>query len=141
MNVTRPMKCVIVIDSNLPLGLLVNTAAVLSVTLGKMVEGIVGSDLADGSGKIHRGITIIPIPILKGTRDLLKDLCLQLHDEADEDVLVVDFCDVAQTSKTYDEYAQKLIAVSAGDIAYLGIALYGPAKIINRFTGSLALLR
>lgn len=60
-------KCVLLIDSELPLGLLANTAAVLVLTIGKRVEGIIGSDVVDGSGQIHTGITTIPLPILKST--------------------------------------------------------------------------
>nr|WP_255258865.1 DUF2000 family protein [Bacillus cereus] len=36
------MKCVMIIDSNLPTGFIANTSAVLSITIGKKMEGIIG---------------------------------------------------------------------------------------------------
>ena len=44
-------KCVMVLDENLPLGLLANTAAILGITLGKHMPEAVGADVLDGSGK------------------------------------------------------------------------------------------
>jgi len=43
-------KCVLLIDSDLSIGLLANTAAVLALTIGKRAEGIIGPDVVDGSG-------------------------------------------------------------------------------------------
>lgn len=66
------MKCVMVIDADLPAGLIANTAAVLALTLGKEIEGIIGPTVKDGSGHPHEGITTIPIPILKGNSQKLR---------------------------------------------------------------------
>ena len=63
-------KCVIVLDENLPLGLLVNSAAVLMMSIGKLHPDLVGRNLEDGSGHEHRGITTVPLPILKGAGKL-----------------------------------------------------------------------
>ena len=59
-------KCVMVLDENLPLGLLANTAAILGITLGKHMPEAVGADVLDGSGKAHLGIITFPVPILRG---------------------------------------------------------------------------
>ncbi len=134
-------KCVLLIDSELPLGLLANTAAVLALTIGKRVEGIIGSDVVDGSGQIHTGITTIPLPILKSTQGDLKVLKQKVSTEAFQDLIVVDFSDAAQTTKTYEEYTQKIANYSSEDLHYLGIALYGNRKKINKLTGNLPLIR
>jgi uncharacterized protein DUF2000 len=55
-------KCMIMIDHTLPVA---NTAAVLSINLGKMVPEIVGHDHKDNAGDHHHGITTMAIPILK----------------------------------------------------------------------------
>ena len=60
------MKCVMVIDEELPLGLIANTAAVLAMSIGDKIKGIIGDDVRDGDGQLHRGITNLPIPLLKG---------------------------------------------------------------------------
>lgn len=134
-------KCVLLIDSELPLGLLANTAAVLALTIGKRVGGIIGPDVVDGSGHIHTGITTIPLPILKSTQEDLHVLKQKISSEAFLDLLVVDFSNAAQTTKTYEEYTKKIATYSSEDLQYLGIALYGDRKKINKLTGNLSLLR
>ena len=50
-------KCVMVIDEQLPLGIIANTAAVM----------VVGEDVRDESGHTHLGIIEFPVPILRGS--------------------------------------------------------------------------
>lgn len=40
-------KCVMVIDENLPLGLIANTAAIMGITLGRDMPEVVGADVTD----------------------------------------------------------------------------------------------
>ena len=65
-------KCVMVLDENLPLGLLANTAAILGITLGKHMPEAVGADVLDGSGKAHLGIITFPVPILRGDAEQIR---------------------------------------------------------------------
>ena len=65
-------KCVMVLDENLPLGLLANTAAILGITLGKHMPEAVGADVLDGSGKPHLGIITFPVPILRGDAEQIR---------------------------------------------------------------------
>ena len=58
-------KCVMVIDENLPLGIIANTAAIMGITLGKQMPEF-------------------------------------------SDLTVVDFSDLAQGCKTYDEFIEKM---------------------------------
>jgi len=141
MGIGEQKKCVMVIDSDLPLGLMTNTSAVLAMTLGKSIEGIIGPDIVDASGNCHVGITNTPIPILKGTKKTIKEIKNKIDSEEIADLLLVDFSYTAQKSKTYTDYEGKLSAITAEDLEYLGIALYGAKKDINRFTGNLPLLR
>lgn len=135
------MKCVMVIDANLPTGLIANTAAVLALTLGKEIEGIIGPNVVDGSGQKHRGITTTPIPILKGDAVTIKELREKVCSDEFSDLLVVDFSNAAQTTKNYEEYTEKIVSCTANDLEYLGIALYGDKKKVNKLTGSMGLLR
>ena len=133
------MKCVVVLAEDLPAGLQANTAGVLSFTLGSELKELVGSTVADSSGEEHLGITKIPIPVLTAVSETIA----KIRQEArrDPDAIVVDFTDAAQTSKTYDEYQQKMASRSADDLRYLGVGLLGDKKLLNRLTGSLPLLR
>jgi hypothetical protein len=93
-------KCVMVIDENLPLGIITNTAAVMGVTLGKQFPQTVGTDVFDKTGKCHIGIIEFPIPILKGNSVLIKELRGKLYQPEFSDLTIVDFSDIAQSCKT-----------------------------------------
>ncbi len=135
----RSAKCVMVIDEQLPIGLAVNTAAVLALTLGSRMEALIGPDVVDGSERVHVGITTLPIPILKSDGETLKRLWAQAT--ASGEVFVVDFTDVAQMSHAYGDYTRRMGATLSKQLHYLGLALYGKREIVNKLTGSLPLLR
>lgn len=135
------MKCVIIIDENLPLGVIANTAAILGITLGKNIPSIVGENVHDASNNNHLGIIKIPVPILKGSRELLKKLREKLYTHNFEDIIVVDFSDIAQSCNVYSEYVEKASKISEEEHNYFGIAIYGNKKKINSLTGSMPLLR
>ena len=134
-------KCVMVIDENLPLGIIANTTAILGNTLGSHYPSAVGKDVLDKTENTHLGIIEIPIPILKGNKEFLKGLREKLYHEEYQDMIVADFSDVAQSCKTYDEYIDKISKVDSNDINYFGIAIYGNKKQVNKLTGSIGLLR
>jgi len=139
MESPREKKCVMVLDGGLPTGLAVNAAGVLAVTLGRRVEGIVGPDVADGAGDRHAGLVNIPIPVLKAGTEAIREI--RRRAAGIEELLVVDLTDAAQTSKTYEEYQQRMAAANPEDLRYLGLALHGDKKLVNKLTGGLALLR
>lgn len=132
-------KCVMVVDPGLPVGLAVNAAAVLAVTLGRRIESIVGPDVTDVSGGTHVGLVDIPIPVLKAGVEALGEI--RSRAVAMGGLLVVGFTDVAQTSKTYEEYTKKMAASMPEDLGYLGVAFYGDKKSVNKLTGGLPLLK
>ncbi len=132
-------KCVIILDEALPLGALSNAAAILGATLGKRFPQIVGADVADGTGGVHPGIVNVPVPVLRSNAQELR--ALRARAAADEALFVVDFTDVAQKCRDYGEYVRRLGDASQAELDYLGIALVGEAKRVNRLTGSLPLLR
>lgn len=134
-------KCVMVIDENLPLGIIANTAAIMGITLGKKMPEVVGSDVVDQTGNEHLGIIEFPVPILKGNIDSIKAIRAKLYEPDFSDVTVVDFSDLAQSCKTYDEFIGKMGTVAETDLKYFGIAICGTKKKINKLTGSMGLLR
>lgn len=135
------MKCVMIVDETLPAGIIANTTAALGISLASAIEGLLGRALIDGEGRLHRGITNTPIPILVLPREELKAKYDELLQQAETDLLVIGFSETAQKSLDYEDYAIKLAAAKGDEIRYLGICLYGPKKKINRLTGSLKMLR
>lgn len=134
-------KCVMVIDETLPLGIIANTAAIMGITLGKKMPEVVGADVKDRTGNEHLGIIEFPVPILKGDGERIKAIRRKLYEEDFSDLTVVDFSDLAQGCKTYDEFMEKMQCVKEADLHYFGIAICGAKKKINKLTGSMALLR
>ena len=65
-------KCVMILDENLPLGLIANTAAIMGITLGKHLPEVVGEDVLDRSGNVHLGIIEFPVPVLKSSPEAIK---------------------------------------------------------------------
>lgn len=135
------MKCVMIIDSQLPIGIVANTSAILGVTLGEQVPHLVGENAADALHETHLGIVTIPITMLKGSKAGLRELRQRLYASEFSDLVVVDFTEAAQTSQVYSDYVRKLEALSTQEHTYLGIGIYGEKKKINKLTGAMPLLR
>jgi len=133
-------KCVILIDQHLPLGVIANTAAVLSINLGKMIPEMVGHDHKDNAGDNHHGITTMAIPILKSSAQLLKEM-RQAVKAYEPDLTVVDLITATQTTKSYADYVHQYESTPIERLEYLGLALYGELKVVNKLTGSLGLLK
>lgn len=134
-------KCVIVLDESLPLGLIANTAAILGITFGQKMPQIVGDDITDKTGRTHLGIITFPVPILKANAEALKVLREKLYSEDFSDLTAADFSDLAQSCKTYSEFIVKMNAAREENLSYLGLAICGAKKKVNKLTGSLPLLR
>lgn len=131
------MKCVMVLADDLPLGLAVNAAGVLAVTLGHRVPDLLPEDALDASGGVHAGLINVPLPILVSGGEGLKEL--RQRAAAQEGLTVVDFSDVAQHARTYEAYVAALAVTPAEALDYLGVALYGPRKAVNKLVGHLPL--
>jgi len=131
-------KCVMIIDSTLPLGLIANTSAILGITLGHKLDSIIGEDLIDASQTKHFGITSIPIPILNGNTTVIHELLEKIKKNSWNDLVIVDFSNTAQTCKDYQE---KVKSLPSAMFQYLGIGLYGSSRKINKLTGNMPLLR
>ena len=140
-SATISKKCVLIIDNAQPTGIIANTASVLSITLGKEVDGIVSHDIYDKQGEKHMGITQMPIPILGTSRDRIKEIRKHLLSLDTTDLILVDFSNIAQQSKTYDNYESVMLTTDENEIEYVGIAICGDKKIVNKATGNLSLIR
>ena len=140
MNVENE-KCVIIVDENLPLGIIANTAAILGITMGMKMPDVVGNDVFDLEENPHMGIIQFPVPILKGNTEILKKLRTKLFEPQFSELTVVDFSDLAQGCKTYNEFIGKMANTSESRLNYIGIAVCGNKKQINKLTGSMPLLR
>lgn len=134
-------KCVILLNEQLPLGLLTNTASILGITIGQRMPEVVGRDVTDRQGNSHAGVIEFPVPILKSSAEQLSQIRQKLYETQYQDLLVVDFTDLAQGCKTYNEYIGKMAIVTESELQYFGIAICGNKKKVTKLTGNIPLLR
>lgn len=134
-------KCVMLIDAELPSGVIANTAAILGISLGRLRPDLVGQDVEDQDGKEHMGIITFPVPVLSGTKESIRAIRQRLYEPEFAELTAVDFSSLAQGCRLYDEYIAKLSGVKEESLEYLGIAVCGNRKKVNKLTGSTPLLR
>jgi hypothetical protein len=131
-------KCAIVVSDELPAGLAVNAASVLSLTMGYRVEGLVGVDVKDADGVTHPGVIHTPLPILVAPREQVGAIVQTTV--AQDGMFFVSFSSLAQGCRTYEEYIDRMAATPTADLASVGVGLYGPRRQVNKLVGSLPLL-
>ncbi len=130
-------KCIVVVDAKLPVGLQANAASVITMTLGRQVDGLVGPDVKDADGVLHPGVVLIPVPILIADASAIRTIWR----EAGEELVRVGFTSLAQSCRTYEEYVDRLATTSTEDLDFAGVGLFGAKRSVNRLGGSLPLLR
>ncbi len=133
------MKAAIIVQKNLPQGLIANCSAVLGLSLGARHPEIVGPKQADASGIGHPGITQLPIPVLASGEEFLKQIAREALEDPSLDV--IPFNNVAQQSKNYNEYSTRLSETPFEKLEFLGVLLAGPKKTVSGFTGQLPLAK
>lgn len=132
-------KMVVVIAAEAPVGVALNTAALLGVGLGHHHDDTVGPDAPDASGAVHVGMCVHPIPVLRAPADRLREIRAQAAGR--EDVTVHDMNQVAQQSRTYDQFLATMSGTKPEDLEYYGLAIYGSRAAVDSLTGALALYR
>ncbi|WP_404383886.1 DUF2000 domain-containing protein [Caenispirillum salinarum] len=130
-------KCIVVVDQDLPVGLKANISAVLCMSLGKGVPDLVGPPVRTGDDVEFPGITTVPVPILQAPGGDLKTLYEKTAGEA----FVVAFTDAAMETKDYDSYTRRMSEKTVGDLVVYGLLIHGAKKMVNKLSGSLALLK
>ncbi len=126
----------VVVDEALAPGLAANAAAVLAMTLGTKVPGMVGEAFVDGAGHEHPGLITTGLPVLRAQADQLPSLRAKA---VAAEIGVVGFPRSGQTTTDYEHFRAMVASTDAPD--YLGLAFYGDGKVLRRLTGSLGLLR
>ena len=130
-----------IVDSAMPPGLIANTTAILGITLGKLLPEVVGEAVRDQNNNTHEGIIGFPVPILQEGPERLRAIRTALYQPEFQDITSVDFTDLAQGCRSYDEFIGKMERCPESSLQYLALALCGPRKKVNRLTGNLPLLR
>jgi uncharacterized protein YjeT (DUF2065 family) len=136
------VKCVIVVDRDLPMGLKANAAAALALSLGSRVgEDLIGPDTADRDGRRHPGITRIGLPILEAPAEAVKEIYEAVPATPEAPLRAIGFSALAQSCRDYGDYEARMGRTPSEELRYSGVCLYGPPREVARLTGSLRMLR
>ena len=133
-------RLAIVIDPQLPPGLIANTAATIGVGLGAVAPQLAATPLTDRNGLAIHNSANRPVPILQAAPDVIREILLKALPPP-AGAFVVAFPQFARTIHSFDEY-QTLFPdkdLAGETIERLGLA--GPDKWVRSLTGSLKLLR
>ncbi|MER2474296.1 DUF2000 domain-containing protein [Photorhabdus laumondii] len=132
-------KSVVVIADSLPLGLAMNALSVISVSMGRNIDGIVGHDVFSKDSICYPGVIKTPLPVLKASHDVLDAIHSEL--KSNDNFKLSPFSCLAQSCRTYEEYEGKLSAEHSDELKLSGIGIVGPKKDINKLTGNLPLYK
>lgn len=130
-------KAAIIINPNLPLGILAN--AIACITSGLFLNGkdYVGPEIK-GKNITYIPITKIPILILKPGNTPLHELLVKIQTVGLE---YMAFTKEAQTTTDYHSYIQRVEGKPLSSVSLVGIGVVGKIKEINSLTGNLPMLR
>lgn len=131
------IKPVVILDEMLPVGLKANFAAVLAMSLGKLMPELVGADTSTKDGLSLSGITTVALPILGAPSSELPRLFV----EADGLPVRLAYMRSAFEARTYEDYATKIALAPFAEHEPQALLLAGPRKTIDRLCGSLPLVR
>lgn len=137
MSAGHDKKCIIVVNAELPAGLIANAAACLGFSLGSELPHEVGPPQKDADGVTHGGLVNLPVSILAADADKVKgvvDRAYQIRG-----LTVFDMSDKAQRAKTQEEYGVAIAATKNTDLQYWAVAIYGNKKAVNKLGGGLSL--
>lgn len=134
------LRLAIVVNPDLPMGLLANTVGAVCIGLGAKLPFVAGRALVDGAGVEIDISSDRPVPILQADADTIRALTLKAAVHEDRQAVVV-FPAFARSLHVYAEYEalfpERRLACETID----GLGLAGPAKWVCSLSGSLKLLR
>ncbi len=135
-------KTVLIVDAELPIGLVVNAGAILGMAFSSHLSRPVCRTLTDADGEIHYGLHDLPVPVLSAERAQLRDIavmCRELARNQACDLFMIDLTDAAQTSHTYELYAERLAEMPSDALMYRALLINGKHKRVEKFTKDLKL--
>jgi len=133
-------RIAIIVKPALPLGLIANTVAALSIGIGAAEPDLGGTRLIDGNGLTVRTSANRPVPILQATPEALSALLTRAQPLVSGAVLVP-FPQFARALHRFEDYLAEFPLRALANETIDGLGLYGPEKWVRSLTGNLKLLR
>ena len=140
MSASENKRVAVVVDPSLPVGLLANTVATISIGIGAAEPGLGNISLIDADGRAVKTSANCPVRILQASSDAMKVLLIKAL-PAPEGGAVVPFPGFARKLHVFEQYAEEILRRNLADEHIDGLGLIGPAKWVSSLTGSFKLLR
>ncbi|MEQ1405734.1 DUF2000 domain-containing protein [Neorhizobium sp. Rsf11] len=134
------IRLAIIVNPALPLGLLSNTVAAISIGLGASMPELAARRLTDRENRTIDISSNRPVPILQADTEAIRSLLLRALAQPEERA-VVPFPAFARALHDYRDYEASFPGRNLAEEAIDGLGLAGPSKWIRSLTGSLKLLR
>lgn len=136
----QEIRLAIIIKPDLPLGLLANTAAAISVGIGASMPFLGARQLTDCRQHTISISADQPVPILQADADTIRAIMLKALLQPGERV-VVPFPAFARSLHAYADYESTFPDRDLAEETMDGLGIAGPPKWVKSLTGSLKLLR
>lgn len=134
------LRLAIIVNPELPLGLLANTVGTISIGLGAKLPYIAARQLTDKSGTAIDISSDRPVPVLQADAETIRFIVLKAA-SFEERQAVVAFPAFARSMHVYAEYEKTFPDKELSSETIDGVGIAGPAKWVRSLTGSLKLLR
>ncbi|EIC84308.1 DUF2000 domain-containing protein [Serratia sp. M24T3] len=134
------MRIAVIVNPELPVGLLANTSSAVAIGLAAKFPMLAGEQLADIEGKAVDVSSKLPVPILQATAEQIQAI-LHKAMQAGGEVAIVPFPAFARAMHSFEDYRQAFPARNLSLETLDGLGLAGPEKWVKSLTGSLKLLR
>ncbi len=137
---SETMRIAVIVNPELPLGLLANTSSAVAIGLAARFPSLAGEQLADAEGKAIDVSSKLPVPILQATAEQINAIMHKAL-QATGEVAIVPFPAFARAMHSFEDYRQAFPGRSLAVETLDGLGLAGPEKWVKSLTGSLKLLR
>ncbi|MGV1755499.1 DUF2000 domain-containing protein [Rhizobium sp. A22-96] len=134
------IRLAIVINPDLPLGLIANTAGAIAIGLGARFPALAAQSLTDREDRTIDISSNMPVPMLQADADTIRSLLLKALSQLGERA-IVPFPAFARSLHDYREYEATFPGRDLSEEAIDGLGIAGPSKWVKSLTGSLKLLR
>jgi hypothetical protein len=134
------IRLAIIINPELPLGLIANTAGAIAIGLGARFPDLAARQLSDRDGRAIDISSNLPVPILQADADTIRALMLKALPQPGEQA-IVPFPAFARSLHDYADYEATFPGRDLSEEVIDGLGFAGPSKWVKSLTGSLKLLR
>lgn len=135
-NMSQNKKICVILSESLPIDVALNTIAHLMASFGYYAKNIIGQDIKDKSGNLHKGIPVYPNVILKAKEKQIKGI---LETARKEEVFYIDYPEEGHTTYTDAEFTEKVSQHTEDTIKYIAIVLFGDKEKVSELTKKLSL--